>query len=73
MRLDIETIEQRIELLSCQRDRCTITLLRPVESMLLQALVVETKAVRFPEQNLDPVMAPIGEYKQLLGEGAELQ
>ena len=73
MRFDIEAIEQRVQLLPSQGDRCTITLLRPVETMLLKTLVVKTEAIRLPEQNLDPVTLPIGEHKQLLAEGAELQ
>ena len=73
MRFDIEAIEQRIELMSGQGDRRTITLLRPVELMLFKAFVVETKAIRFPKQNLDPVTPSIGEHKQFLAERAELQ
>ena len=62
MRFDIEAIEQRIELMSGQGDRRTITLLRPVELMLFKAFVVKTKAIRFPKQNLDPVTPVVAEH-----------
>jgi|TARA_Y100000031_G_scaffold98926_1_gene108358 hypothetical protein len=64
-KFEIITIQQPVQLLAGERDYFLTKMQRPVKPLFLKSLIVETKTIIFPEQNLDPIASFVGKDEQL--------
>ncbi len=71
-RADCEAIKKPAELL-CSNIHDLGRVLRPAETMLLQALVPETKTVAVPVQNFERITLAVAEDEKVPGERVQGQ